>query len=57
MKLIGSRYHRNNRKYFFHPKHSYPVKLIAREAVKGKNITGFKKDLDKFVEDRSINSW
>lgn len=48
MKLSGSRYKRNKRKY---SSTNYIVKLTATGCCGAKNINEFKKGLDKFLED------
>lgn len=57
MKLSGSRFKTNKRKYSF-TKHI--IKLwnsLPQDAIEAKNINEFKKCLDKFMEDMCTDSY
>ncbi|CAM5132666.1 unnamed protein product [Eretmochelys imbricata] len=57
MKLMSSRFNTNKRKFFFTQHTVNPWNSLPEEIAKARTITGFKRELDKFMEVKSINGY
>ncbi|CAM4413494.1 unnamed protein product, partial [Caretta caretta] len=57
MKLMGSSFKTNKRKFFFTQCTVNLWNSLPEEVVKARTTTGFKRELDKFMEVKSINGY
>ena len=57
MKLMGSRFKTNKRKFFFPQRVVNLWNFLPEETVKARTIIEFKEKLEKFMEVRSIKGY
>ena len=57
MKLTGGRYRTDNRKYFFRQRIVNLWNSLSQDVVMATNLDGFKRGLDKFLEEKAIHGY